>query len=856
MSGIFWRFLGLSPDPAGVAGAAEAGPADRIVAVELVVRNAMPGGGWAWGALTLLLLAGVVWLYRRPGDGLPAWKQRLLMALRGAVTVLLMVILLRPGLQITRDVELRRQFLILLDRSQSMALVDPRPEPEDAVRAAIVLGLADPAGGLDQPLSVADEQLLRSRAELARRALTDGPLHLLGRIAPHVDLRVMTFGRDLREETDATGAAGDRGGVARAEAAVASLSPTDDATAIGDALRDAFDRTRGQPLAAVLLVTDGANNAGQSPLEAARRSTASVAATSAGSVPVHVYAVGVSRPRDAAVLDLAAPELIFPDEDVSVSVRARFGGLAGRDVRLSLREGDQVQLTQTLRIAKDGEMTIPLTWRPTSRPAASQSPLVELTATIDPVAGELLTDNNAASTRVRRVERKIRVLYIESEPRWEFKYVQAVLLRDRRVEARFLLLDGVQPNLAGTSAGAGPMLQRFPASRQELHSFDVIILGDVEGGALTREQLGWIESHVSQFGGAVVFLAGRRFMPWTWGGTALERLVPVEFDASGAAPGAAGARGISVGPPDGPPEAAETAPRRLELTPAGRASSMLRLAESESASLALWQQLPAVYWTAPVGRARPGGEVLVIDSTRTDPAGARPVVVVQRYGAGTSLFIGTDNLWRWRRNVGDLHHARLWGQVVLRLATPQLLGGSRRTQLSTDRRTYLAGQTATVFARLYGPTYEPVVRSQLAGTLRRIDPSDGPGAAVAVLLRPVSDQAGLYRGDVRVPGAGRWQLSVEADDGEASIEFDAQASRAEQLDVAMNADLLGRLAASTGGKFLREEDLHRLPELLTGGGESTRSIRVAELWASPAYFLLLLSLLTAEWLLRKGAGLK
>lgn len=888
MNDLWLRLIGL-PASGPTAGG-------RVVETELVLGGGLFGGAmWLWLLLTAGLLAGVVWLYRRESAELSRGRRWTLGALRGAVVVLLMLMLLQPTLRVTRETEVRRQLLVLLDRSQSMALVDQRVEPDDLVRAAIAAGLADPAGGVQQPLPADAETLRLSRAELAVKALTDGRLRLLQRLAPAVDLRVMTFGRDLREATahgderDARPERGSGGGdapasgeglgrdapsVERAVSAVRSLRPADDATALGNALRDAMERTRGQPLAGVLLVTDGANNAGVSPVLSARRmagtrpgtrptdpSVTSGADTLSGGVPLLIYGVGVTRPRDLAVLTVTSPQTVFVDDDVAVTVRLRSGGLAGQSARLTLEADGLAVAAETLTLPSDGEMTATLRWRPAS--GGSRRADVQLTARVEPLAGELTADNNAASTRVRVVDGRIRVLYVESRPRWEYKYVQAILLRDRRVEANFVLLDRSEPQAMPASGDGGPMLPRFPETRDALFSYDVVILGDVDPATLSREQTAWIETHVSQFGGGLVLMAGRRNMPWRWAGTPLERLVPVEWTASRVG-GGRGADGPAVGSAG---DASET-PRRLTLTPAGRMSEMLRLADDDAGNLALWASLPPVYWTAAVGRARPGAEVLLVDDAtplrRGDAsgrpgvspdgaadAGGTPVVAVQRYGAGTTLFIGTDNLWRWRRNVGDRHHARLWGQIVLRMALPHLLGESRRTQLSADRRQYAAGENVTVFARLYGPTFEPILRDRVTAVLRRADDAEQR----TVDLRPVPEQPGLYRGESRVPSPGRWRLTVDTDD-EAALDLDVTESRLEQLETALNEELLVELARITGGAFFREEDLHRLPERLAPRGDGLRTTYDAAVWASPLYFLLLIVLWSSEWGLRKGAGLK
>jgi len=184
-----------------------------------------------------------------------------------------------------------------------------------------------------------------------------------------------------------------------------------------------------------------------------------------------------------------------------------------------------------------------------------------------------------------------------------------------------------------------PYLDRFPANKDELFKYDLIVLGDVDPRQLTPEQQRNVNEFVARFGGSLLMVAGKRFSPGAWRNTPIEQLLPVEFDAVNTA--------TATG--DGSAEK----PVKLALTTQGRTSTMLRLTDKEEESLAMWKTLPPIYWVAKVSRAKPGAEVLLVD---TDPLkasrfGPMPVVAVQQYGLGQALFVGTDNTWRWRKNV-------------------------------------------------------------------------------------------------------------------------------------------------------------------------------------------------------------
>jgi hypothetical protein len=282
---------------------------------------------------------------------------------------------------------------------------------------------------------------------------------------------------------------------------------------------------------------------------------------------------------------------------------------------------------------------------------------------------------------------------------------------------------------------------------------------------------------------------------------------------------------------------------------------MLRLADKEDENARLWASLPPVYWVAKVSRAKPAAEVLLVDP---DPAresrfGRMPVMAVQQYGLGQVMFIGTDNTWRWRKNAGDFYYTAVWGQIAQRVSIQRLLGVSRRTQLNTDRANYLTGDRVTIYARLYSGVGFDAVQEPAVKAFYGL--KSGAGARPEVILRPVPEQPAMYRGEFIAPAAGAYSFWVESDP-ETLLDFNVTEPRFEFGETAMNEPLLKDLAARTGGQYFREEDLRQLPDAIRSRTERVQSPLEVELWASPLYFLLILGVVTTEWILRKLWHLK
>ncbi|CAN5393560.1 hypothetical protein BH09PLA1_BH09PLA1_04190 [soil metagenome] len=781
--------------------------ADRFGGAELVLR---PVIGAIWFVLiAFALLAIAVLLYRGLHD-VSSVKKYFAAGLRAVFLLLLLGLLLRPTLRFNLEGTMRRALILLLDDSASMKIADLRSDSADRLRAQIALGVIDPAKGLDQPAPPLDSAFVPiARTDLLKSVLTNARLDLLKKLAIEYDLRVFSFAQSTDEHSgpDWPG----------------HLSGQGRSTAEGDALADVLARTRGQPLAGIVLCTDGANNSGNAaPLSAAETAGRQ-------SAPVYVYGVGLASPKDVIVSNIFAQDVAFKDDLVPVAVRVRSSGLEGQPAKIVLKQGEERVAEEPITFS-GGEQLVSVNFTP------KKAGDFKLTASIDPVTDEVVKDNNSQTQPIRVVDAKIKVLLIEQSPRWEFKYIQALLLRDRRIKLKCVLMEG-DPSIASYSDS--PYLARVPTDKKELFEYDLIILGDVDPRNLSAGQLEAMNEFVSKLGGGMLLIAGKSYSPWAYRGTALEKLLPVELASDDRA-----AR-----------ESSSDKPIRVELTPAGQRSMMMRLADTELDSSAIWSKLPPIYWDAAVARAKPAAEVLLVDAdpTRGSRFGKRPVLAIQQYGAGQVCYVGTDNTWRWRRNVGDKLHAALWGQIVQRLSLPHLLGESKRIQLTADKRNYSLGEKVTIFARLFTESYEPLAESSVRGFYSA---TPQPGAArQPVALKPLPDQPGMYRAEFTAREPGEYQFALERDE-KVTLPITIADAQLELGDTAMNEPQLRQIAATSGGAFFREEDLFKLPDVILRKTETVKSSIDVEVWNSPLYFITLIVVVASEWLLRKAMQLK
>lgn len=731
-----------------------------------------------WGVLAAVLmvvLALLSWeLYRRSPREVPGGRRFLLATLRIIFLGLLIVILLQPVLVVTLEKEVSRTLPILMDRSGSMSLreSDGLSRLQKAQRA-----LSSPGG----------QEMLRGLEE---------------------DLRVPTFtfyGSSLQEWEDLQ----------------LPLVAAGEKTAVGEVVRKALERYQGAPLAGLLIVSDGGQNSGV-PLGTIARELKD------SGIALYTVGVGESEVRDVAVEAVEVREVLLADDAVPVTVKLRTQGMQGDSGRIVFSLSGVDVAEEKVNIEKDGLQQVTTLFVPKRVGEYVMEARFETDNGV-----EALAENNTGRAGLRVVDRRLKVLLLDQAPRWEFKYLEAMLLRERRVALSCFLFEGDREiaRIPGS-----PYLEEFPARAEDLFDFDLILLGDIDPRLLTEDRLSLLGNYVATAGGALTVIAGKRFMPSAFARTELEQLLPVEI----------GGASLDAG------KAPSARPLRLSLTPAGRESVMLRLGNDLEASEALWRGLPPIYWAAEVERAKPAAEVLL---TRPDPAsgsGTAPLLALHRYGAGEVLFVGTDNFWRFRRNAGDRYHTILWGQMIQRMAGSRLLTEAPRVTLRSNGRRFEQGDRVQVYARLFTASWDPREDERVEAILAA---GDDPNRRQDVTLRSIPSQPGMYRAELSAGPPGNYRLAVAGDEV-ATLDFTVAENNREYTRASLNDELLRDLSRDTGGAYFPLARLEELPASITERSAQLSSLREIELWSSPLFFFLIILVLAAEWIVRKVSELK
>ena len=800
-------------------------------------------------AAAVLAIAMAVLLYRRE-TALSPGRRVFAGAMRAIIILALLAVLLEPIRVISRSVIVPANLLVLTDVSESMAIEDPRRRPEDIRDAALARGelrfrepelhaaLARAARTFEAPSPEAREALDAARAaaraagagalqsredveallaalrepsgdpvaqpapsrriDIARAILAHPDLGFLRIPGDAVHVRHFRFGETLMPaegeiEPDMVG----------------HFEPTEKATALGSALEEAASRFGGQTIAGIVLLTDGASNLGLDPLEAARR-------LAERSIPIFPVGIGIPSPDDIAVRNIVAGDAALAGERVSLRAEVASSGFRGRDldVAASLDGAEVARKTVVL----DGPQTIvDLEF---TAPSRGGSAVLDVTA--GPLSGEVTTENNRFSRRIEIIDDQIKVLDVEGKPRWEYRYLRAVLLRDPRLDVQFLLTEG-DADLPRTSP---QHLARFPEAAGDAARYDLVILGNVPARFFTPSQLSWLADLVRKHGGSFLLLAGEH-APAGYAGTPLADILPVEVSVSAL-------------------EAVEPSAHPVP-TEAGLRSGVMVL-DDAGRSEALWSGVRPLHRLPPLAGPKPGAVVLATLSGNR-PGEPYPVMAWQRAGTGRSLFVATDSLWRLRYGRGDLHHARFWGQAIRFLTLSRLLGENRRVRIEVASREVHAGERVEVHATVLDETFEP---SRLPSFTIEATASHFAGSQ-ALALERVPGSPGLFSG-VFVPdreGTFTLRPAGEGRDVARPLEIVATAASREALDPDLKDDLLRSVAEISGGRTFEVPDLPALAASLPQE-PATRIVKEErELWDHWAVLVIVLIAGGGEWLVRR-----
>lgn len=806
------------------------------------------GNALLFGALaTAICLVLVVRMYRREARGrITARFRGLLIAVRAGVLVLLGLIGLEPVLVKYIHRRLDAVTILLTDGSASMTLTDRYRRSDDAERmrrAGIDLDAGSPSRNsvVDTLLYSNDSALLRSLAK--RNAV-----------------RRFDFARRPVERAylprTAEGQAVSP--IARNGDETPGLAPADtDATDLAAAVRTALDSLGGAPASAIVLLSDGNINQGESLDTIARM-------LKLRGVPL--YAVGVGDPAppiNVAVREITAPRHAFKNDPFNVTVRLEAEGLPEQPINVQLWEqagttSPRLVADRLVRPSAAGILE-PVTFEHHA-PAPGALGLV---ARVDPLDDESITTDNARALAppIQILDDKVRVLLVSGAPSYDYRYLARMLERDPGIDVS-LWLQSADTNAVREG---DVIITALPANQEELFKYDALLLMDADPADFDPTWASLVATFVSEHGGGVLFQAGNKYTgrflrnPRT---TSLVELLPVVPDPDAEIVlndlGQVQTRAWPI-----------VIPEQAVFDP------ILRLAGNPIENRAIWSRLDGIYWHFPVRREKPVASVLMrhSDPRMIGATGPQVLFATQFVGAGRTAWLGINSTWRWRQ-ADERPFNRFWIQIIRYLVEGRLAGGRSRGQILTERDEYEVGQTVPLTLRALDARYGPLIAPDLelrvdppsstatAGEPASISESNSRDPSHTIQAVPIPGREGYYQARFTAdrPGIYRVTFTSPGMDGAApaviSRELPVVRPDLEMRATALNLAALQQLAAATGGRYLHVDEARALGDLIPDAGRTqvTRE-RPRPLWDNATVFGILLVLLSTEWILRRQARL-
>ena len=734
--------------------------------------------GWLLPVLIFAAVTGLAllirWRLRLSLPRLPARRAWAIWGMQSAIIALVLLLLWQPAMIVGELSSQQNIIAVVVDDSRSMAI-------------------ADSNGGTREAAAIA--------------ALDHG---VLAGLKDRFQVRVYRMGGQL-SRIDTTNA----------------IAPVEPATHIDRGLELLVRETEDLPVGAILLLSDGSQNTAGSGGDQISSST--LQALKERRLPVHTIGFGnETHAHDVEMEDVSLAASAVANARVGTTITLTQRGYAGQKAILTVRDAGKTLAQHEITLASDGTLQSEQLFFPAGKAGAKS-----LTFSVEPLAGEESLTNNAIARPVLVSDSKRRILYLEGEPRWEYKFIRRAEEDDPTVQLVSMLRTSENKIYRQGISSPNDLSEGFPVRAEDLFSYSGIIIGSVAADYFTPLQQELLREYVDRRGGGVLFLGGNSALSdGGWGASSLNELLPTFL-------------------PSGNHNFRRN-PATVELTSAGLDSPITRLLDDPAKNADRWKKLTYLADYEDPGSPKPGATVLVEMNAVHSKL---PLLIAQNYGFGRTAILATGGTWRWQMSeaLGDPSHDLFW-QQLLRWLVAESPGP---VTASTSARVLMDQGEMQLTAQVRDKTFQPAADAHVTAHII------GPENTDALIeLRSSQNASGQYEAEWRAEKPGNYLAEVVAESsgsqpqelGRDVFTFQREDGVAENFHTQQNRRFLEQLSSETGGRYWKPSDLKNLPRDISYS-EAGISIRnTKELWNMPIVFALLLGLPSAEWLLRRKWG--
>ena len=572
------------------------------------------------------------------------------------------------------------------------------------------------------------------------------------------------------------------------------------ATALGTSLAALKRKFESKNLAAVILFSDGNNNLGPDPAQAA------------ADLKIPVIAVGIGQPDSGL-----APTVVAVDVDEVVLANRPFtikAGVTARragNIRLRLMRGSEKVEEKPVDIAAPGQRA-EITFE-TSVPTAGMHHF-----RVEPVA----VPEAGRSFFVKALKEKARVLLYGFRPDWEFAFLKRTLEAIPDVEIRAVM----------TGPGGKALLDPPPMAA-EWPSYDAVILVGPDDRWLKSTWAPVAKDLMHSGKGLMILLGERTFAP------ALQTL-PYPLDFLRGSP--VWKRGeFSVSPE---PASMRHPLLRLEESP----EDARRVFESFPPFTGMWEISTLPEHTAMLLSFHPAG--FNTPDTRTIP-----LVWTSREGGGKALVVNGGPLWRWSFNSSvepkaTNYYARFLGLAIRWLTVTEDL---QKQRIETDKQVYASGEPIYLRGFLYDDGYRFLSR---ASVVARVWPDSGSSTADSATIFLPPGSGDFYAGVLTRLKPGLYNFAGSAALDGDTLKLAGGKLKVELTSLEMSASGLDEqemraIALKSGGRYYHESEPIAVLDSLTLRSRTYTIHHEIEIWNQSWLLIAILVLLSGEWFFRK-----
>src|SRR6266516_1686091 len=576
------------------------------------------------------------------------------------------------------------------------------------------------------------------------------------------------------------------------------------------------------PLSGVVLITDGVDNA-------SKQWTESLSRLEARHIPFYTVGVGSENiTRDAEIVKVAAPRETLKESTAVVDVSYRSHGFSGRKATLYVRENGVLLKSEEVVLPADGEIAE----KSIDLPVKNEG--TRLFSFALQAQDDRIPENNTLDALVEIKNDHPQILYIEGEPRWEFKFLRRAIQDDPNIRL-VTLLRSSQNKFYRQGIDKEEMLaEGFPKKREELFQYKGLIFGSIESTFFSQDQLKMAVDFVStRCGGFLMMGCRNSFSAGRYENTPLADILPVQLSA--------GDRTPIIGK------------LKLAVTDYGRTHPLMKLSADAKANVKQWSELPPLNDFNKTLEAKVGGIVLARGQTEQKGSSEPILLAYQRYGRGRTMAFTSGSSWRWQMEMDheDQTYELFWKQILRWLVNTS----PDPVMVSSDKDTYLPGEAIRLYAEVSNKTFD---RMNNAKVIAKVTNPDGVTESLALDWNGA--QEGVYQTELNASEPGIYRVEIDAAQGSENLgtnrtAFQVQDRPVEYYNARLDTRFLQSVASATGGRYYPLSKIGDVPDDAVYVAGETSFVEQKELWDVPFLFMLLCVTLAAEWFWRKRKGL-